>query len=200
MKRLCAVVMISVILVLSACSTKEPLEEEGDAAIQPAKLSNYEKNLTQIMAMENFAYDVNIHDEEVRAIETTIDYYKNGELMGTFAELESHVNDDNSIRTVFLRQKLNENEEKWVCSHMDENGQSSGMQMKEFEGREELNSSAWGGLTEPTPLYIGEKLVIASLVFSNKNGISIYSDLSTEEALKQQTDYEQVYIISIELK
>jgi hypothetical protein len=60
--------------------------------------------------------------------------------------------------------------------------------------------TTWGGIVDPVPLSIGEKRVIASVVQSNKNTVSSRVDIVSEEDLREATNYEQVYIISIEIE
>ncbi|NEU32044.1 hypothetical protein GN156_14875 [bacterium LRH843] len=83
---------------------------------------------------------------------------------------------------------------------MTNNGYTSTDSVHNLEGREKLNSTAWGGIHSPTPLFKNENKIIASIVHTNKNTVSSRTDISTEEELKEATNYEQVYIISIELK
>ncbi|MFZ3577795.1 hypothetical protein [Virgibacillus sp. DJP39] len=92
---------------------------------------------------------------------------------------------------------MDDNQEQWITSIMDDGGQSSGLFKKDISGREKM-SSGTGGLNE-APLFIGEKKVVATIVYTNKQGLSIYNDIETKEQLEKATDYEHVYIISVEL-
>ena len=60
--------------------------------------------------------------------------------------------------------------------------------------------STGSGSVSEVPLFIGEKKVLATIAYTNNKGMTILNDIETKEDLKRVTDYEQVYIISVELK
>ncbi|PAV29683.1 hypothetical protein CIL05_09935 [Virgibacillus profundi] len=184
---------------LSACSN----EVESDAVIEEAELTEFEKNLIELTGDQSFVYDYEINNDEVKEIHTFIDYYEKGELIERVSEMGttlSETQSDDPMRTVFIRKQVNENEEQWITSIMSNSGSSSADAVNDISKRKEMNSASWGGITSRTPVNIGEKQVVASIVKSNKNGVSTYNIIETEDDLKRATDYEQVYIISIELR
>ena len=47
---------------------------------------------------------------------------------------------------------------------------------------------------------IGESKVIGTIAYSSKDEMSIVNEIETKEDLKRATDYEQAYLISVELR
>ncbi|WP_404451360.1 hypothetical protein LG329_13585 [Virgibacillus necropolis] len=75
--------------------------------------------------------------------------------------------------------------------------QSSVTTKNDIEERENMASGS-GSISE-LPLTIGEK-VVATIVYTDEKGMSILNHIETEEDLKMATNYEQVYVISVEMK
>ncbi|MFD1849872.1 hypothetical protein [Oceanobacillus bengalensis] len=197
-----AIGWIILLLVLVACSSEDEMEAEGDAAIQVADLSNYERNLTNLIGDQVFVFDLDVTNKDVEELHTIVDYYEDGELVDTLGGMSMSINEEDredTIRTVFLYQKPNTGEETWITSIMTQNGQASQNTPHDISGREEISSTASAEIAMPAPLFIGETKVIATVINSNKSGVSTYNEINTEEDLEKATDYEQVYIISIEL-
>lgn len=202
MKKYFIICVLIILLFLTACS-QEQETSDGDAVVSEADLTDFEKNLTQIIDEKSFIYDIEVNNDDVTEIHTTIDYYENSELVRSIADSSTTFSDadmEDGIRTVFMRKSANERNEQWITSVITSSGSSIAESLNDLEGREELDSSAWGGVISPTPLFLGEKKVIASIVHTNDSSVSVINTIKTEEDLRRATDYEQVYIMSIELK
>lgn len=180
------------VVILIGCSNGE----KGDAVIQETTLNDFEKNLTELYGGVSFIHDIELLNDQVDEVELFIDIYKNGEFVETVSEMTSQVT-NGKFNTVFIKTNLNENEEQWVSAVMTEDGYTS---VDSLIAKSEFQSSAWGGISNEKSLKIGKKYPIATVVCSDKDSIGIIDDLSTDDALKRQTDYEEVYIFSIQLK
>ncbi|RKQ33942.1 hypothetical protein [Oceanobacillus halophilus] len=203
MKRFFVSIIIITMVLLVACSTKDSVETQGDATIQEAKLTDFEKQFTDLLDGVSFVHDIEIKNDQVKEISTTVDVYQNGEYKDTVVEFGKGISEtekEETIRTVFLSSMLNKHDEKWMSAVMTNSGSGSGTNTYDSSEIVNLNSSAWGGITDSTPLFIGEKLPIASIVYSNKESIVMLNHFSRDEALEKQTNYEQVYILSVEIR
>lgn len=186
--------MIVVLLFLLGCSS----EPKGDAVLKETSLTDFERNLISLYGESAIIHDVKILNDDVKEIYLYIDLYKQGERMGTVSEISSGISED-KFKTIFLNLKPTDEERQWVSAVMLESGYASGNASNKLDD-ETYESSAWGGITGENELKIGKKQPVGSLVYSNQNQIGMIDDLSTEDAVKQQTNYEEVYIFSIELR
>ena len=198
MRKMVTFILLS-LLVLFGCSS-EGNTKDGDATINVADLTDAEESLIEIMNSQSFAYDVEINNKDVKEIQATVDYYENGEFVKSILNFSTEVDSEDPIRTVFMRQNANEDHEQWTSAVIKENGHASAYTDPIEEKLEEMELSAWDGLNSPTPLFIGEKKVVAHIIQTNKDGISSLNNIETEADLKATLDYEQVYIMSVELK
>lgn len=194
-----SIVILITLSLLAACSN----EEKGDAVIKQAELTDFEKSLIEITGEQSFVYDIELNNNEVKEIHTFVDYYEDGKLIDRVSEYSSSISEsekEDPIRAVFIRNQIDEDEEQWISSLMTNSGSSRGDSVNDIKGREEMGSASWGGISSPTHVEIKEKQAVASIVKSNKNSVSTYNIIETEDDLKKATDYEQVYIISLELR
>lgn len=194
--------MLTILLLTTACSSDQDTKS-GDAIIDIAELTGFEKNLIEMMNSQSFVYDIDIKNRDVKELRATVDYYENGELISStpdFTASLSEIDFKDPIRTVFMRQHANEDNEQWISAIITDNGQASATTEPSGEKAEEMALSAWGGISNATPLLIGEKKIIAHIIQSNKDGVTSPNQIDTEEQFKMMTDYEQVYLISVELR
>lgn len=87
--------------------------------------------------------------------------------------------------------------DKWISVVMTESGHSS--MTGEVEKKEDLSVESRGGVDEPVSLETGERQVVAYIVQTDEQSFSGRSHITIEEQLEEVTDYEQVYVMSIEL-
>lgn len=199
MKHLSIGVFLSLLL-LTACSKGSA----GDAMIKPAELTKFEESLVDLTSEHFFIFDLEIKNEEITEIKGTVDYYENGEFVRKVSEINTGIseeeNNEDKLTVAIIRQARNDKEENWITSFMTESGQSSGSVLNKIDGKaREKFASSWGGVNEG-PLTIGQKKVIGTLAYSGKDGISINHSIETKEDIKRATDYEQVYVLSVELR
>ena len=199
MKHLFIGVFLSLLL-LSACSK----DTAGDAMIKPAELTKFEESLVDLTSEHFFIFDLEINNDEIKEIKGTVDYYENGEFVRKVSEINTGIseeeNNEDKLTLAIIRQAKNDKEENWIISFMTESGQSSGTVLNNIDGKaREKFASSWGGVNEG-PLTIGQKKVIGILAYSGKDGISITNSIETKEDIKRATDYEQVYVLSVELR
>lgn len=193
-----SIVILIILSLLTACSN----EEKGDAIIKEAELTDFEKSLMEIAGKESFAFDIELNNENVEEVHTKIDYYENGEFIDSLSEFSSALSESDlkeTIRAVFIRQEITDQEEQWISSVITADGSGSSTIKNKIADSEEM-SSAWGGIPSSASLNIGEKRIIASIVHSNRNQVSVLNSIETEADIKRATDYERAYLISIELK
>lgn len=184
---------------LTACTK----ESAGDAMIKQAELTNFEKNLVDLTSEHSFVFDLKINNEEITEVITIVDFYENGEFVRQVGNMSSGISQetiDDKIRVAFIHQTLSENEESWLMSVMKDDGYLSSTSLNNIDDKERINfASASGGINEATVI-IGESKVVGSIAYSSKDEMSIYDSLETKEDLKRATDYEQAYLISVELR
>jgi hypothetical protein len=185
------------LLLLSACTK----ELAGDAIIKHAELTKFEENLVDLTSENSFIFDMEINNEEITEIIATVDYYENGEFVRQIGNMGSAISQENiedTIRVSFIQQPINETEENWLTSVMTDDGQSSGTVLNKIAGKARKASGS-GGVNEG-PVIIGESKVIGTIAYSSKDEMSIVNEIETKEDIKRATDYEQVYLISVELR
>ena len=187
------------LLLLTACSK----DSAGDALIKHAELTKFEENLVDLTSEHSFIFDLEINNEEITEIIATVDYYENGEFVRQIGNMGSAISQENiedTIRVSFIQQPINENEENWLTSVMTDDGQSSGTVLNKIDGKARINFAAGSGGVNEGPLIIGESKVIGTIAYSSKDEMSIVNEIETKEDLKRATDYEQAYLISVELR
>lgn len=174
---------------------------EGDAIIKKVELTKFEEGLVDLTSDRSFIFDMEINNDEITEIIGTVDYYENGKLVRQVCKMGSGIeqeNIDDTIRVAFLQQPVNENEEKWLISTMTDDGQTSGSFKNNIDGKERMKFGSTSEGVIEGPLIIGESKVIGAISYL-VNGSSTYS-IKTKEDLQRATDYEQAYLISVELR
>lgn len=199
MKHLSKGVFLSLLL-LTACSK----ESAGDAMIKNAELTKFEESLVDLTTDHSFIFDLEIKNDEITEIMGTVDYYENGEFVRTVSGITTAIseeeNKEDKLTVAIIHQARNDKEEQWITSSMTEDGQSSGTVLNNIDGKaREKFASVWGGVNEG-PLTIGQKKVIGVLAYSAKDGLSMANSIETKEDIKRATNYEQVYLLSVELR
>ncbi|MGB5944845.1 hypothetical protein [Paenisporosarcina sp.] len=199
MKHLSIGVFLSLLL-LTACSK----ESTGDAMIKIAELTKFEESLVDLTTDHSFIFDLEINNDEIAEIMGTVDYYENGEFVRTVSGITTAIseeeNKEDKLTVAIIHQARNDKEEQWITSSMTEDGQSSGTVLNNIDGKaREKFASVWGGVNEG-PLTIGQKKVIGVLAYSAKDGLSMANSIETKEDIKRATNYEQVYLLSVELR
>ena len=188
------------LLLLTACSK----DSAGDAMIKDAELTKFEKSLVDLTTDHSYIFDLEINNDEITEIMGTVDYYENGEFVrnvsGISTAISEEENNEDKLTVAIIHQARNDKEEQWITSSMTEDGQSSGTVLNNIDGKARENfASVWGVVNEG-PLTIGQKKVVGVLAYSAKDGLSMANSIETKEDIKRATDYEQVYIISVELR
>ncbi|WP_099159125.1 hypothetical protein [Virgibacillus ndiopensis] len=196
--------MVLLLSLLSACTQdKASIESESDATIKEADLTAFEKHMMEIAGTYSFSYDIEIKSDKVKELHTTIDYYENGDFKRKIVDSYTTLTEEDlkeKIRTVFVRQQPTNDQEQWISSVMTKDGYSTAESKFDITNRKKIESTTWGGISDKTPLKIGEKRIVASLINSDKNAVSIRTNIETKEEIKEATNYEQVYLISVELQ
>jgi|SRR5690625_219886 len=202
MKKYISIYIFIILSLLSACSQEKM--DEADAVIKEAELTSFEENLINMINNSAFVYDVEVNNEDIEDLQLTVDYYEKGEFVDRIVDISTMVVSEEGpekyIRAVFTQSNPAENQEQWIAAVMTNNGYSSGESANEnMKDRKEM-SSTWGGVNLPVDVNEGERQVIGSMIYSGKNAVSGVSNIETEADLKKATDYEQAYILSIEVK
>jgi hypothetical protein len=190
---------ILILLLLPACT-----QQKGpDAMVDGADQTDVEKNMLEMLTENAFVYDVKVNDNEAEELRLTIDYYENGEFKAHIADMSSGIlsdqkDADEPIRVIFARQMTDENHENWITAVLDNGGYSSSESESREVKRENLDT-AWGGVNDGE-LTKGEEQIIGMMIHSENDTIAFSSLIETEEELKEATDYEQAYVLSVQLK
>ncbi|GAA0594793.1 hypothetical protein GCM10009001_08640 [Virgibacillus siamensis] len=202
MRVLQIVVGIFLIVVLAACSG-EPEDTDPTAAIKQAELSEFESSMMKLAGQNTFSFDIDINSENVSELHAAIKYYENSEMKNVVSKSDVSLSKQNikkPIRITFIRRSPVKNKEEWITAVMTADGSSTTKQTLDVSDREEMSSTAWGGITEPVSLDIGEQQIVGTLVQTNQNSTTILNTIETNEQLMHATAYEQVYVMSITLK
>jgi len=199
LKYLSTFLVLSLVL-LTGC-TKEP---KGDAVVKHAELNKFEESLVDLTTDHSFIFDLEINNDEIVEIMGTVDYYENGEFVrnvsGISTAISEEENNEDKLTVAIIHQARNDKEEQWITSLLTEDGLSSGTVLNNIDGKaREKFASVWGRVNEG-PLTIGQKKVIGVLAYSAKDGLSMANSIETKEDIKRATDYEQVYLLSVELR
>ena len=188
---------ILLIFLLSACSGES---KSGDAEIKRSELTQFEENLLSLSSQHSMVYDLELKNEAAKEIVVTIDYYEKGKFVRQITELTDRiVENQNSLRLAVLQQ-VNKNEDHWITSIMNESGMSSLAFPQPTDERERMNFGSTSGGIEVGALVIGERKIIYSIAYSSSDEMPILQNIETKEDLKKATNYEQVYIVSVELR
>lgn len=199
------IIMHALILCVIFTGCSSPSSFQGrDAIINEAELTNFEGQLINTITERSFVYDMELNNETITEIQVTIDVYEHGELVNTVVNMGSSFSEEErkgDIRLVIMQQLFEENEEsQWIGSIMTETGRSSFKSSKnKLDKQNQFSSTVWGGINSETSIDKGTKTVLASIANSDKSVISSIGNIETEEQLKQATNYEQVFIISVTL-
>lgn len=192
--------LIFVLLLLTSCSGQT---ENSDATIHRAKLDEFEGNLLSLITQHDLVYDLKIKNHDIRAVMTTIDYYKNGQFVQQLSQLRAPLLEEEikkDLKLVIFNQSINETQESWTSSFMAGSNNASVTIKNDISGREKRNFSSVSGGRDKATLTIDKSKVIATIAYSNKNELYIIDEIDSEEDIKEATKYEHVYIISVELK
>ncbi|GAB4074249.1 hypothetical protein GCM10028778_17520 [Barrientosiimonas marina] len=202
--RALTVILFLLALVLTACSDDtKPVgpDKKGDATIAEADLTDFDKKLMNLATDMSFAYDIQLHNQEAKELQVTVEHYQNGEKVNEILNMASglkNVKPSDNLKVVFLRQKAGEGQEKWVGSVIRANGSSSVENTVEAPSDDYASVSS-GGISSQTSFTIGERQYASTIIHTNQHSVSQRTDLDTDEAIKQATDYEDVYLLSVRL-
>ncbi len=187
-------ILLSLLSLVAACSN----QENQDALIEEGELTDYERNLTNLVSENVFVYDVEILNKNAKAVRLKVDYYQEGELVDTIVNLSFSVDveEESEARLVFLNTPPS-GQEKWVAAIMTENGMASSTVDEGLPKMEDMSGIA-GSLVGPS-LEINKESVIGSMVKSNQETIGTPVHIETEEDLKRATSYEHVFILKATL-
>lgn len=198
MKKL--LIMFSLLL-LVACSNPVHVTNEADAMIREAKLTDREQALVQMIGEQSFVFELNINNDSVSEIYTTVDYYANGELVNTILEdMRPVTKEEHDHINLLFSVKDDVKQQLWKSAILTDEGNGISEVVVERIHDEEFLSITTANISEDTPLSLNEKKVVASIVKTNENTVTSRVDITTDEEIKQATDYEEVYLISVELK
>lgn len=190
-------------LLLLLCACTEKTTTSSDAVIKRAELTPFEDNLPKLIDNRSFAYDIDVKTDQVSKIIGTVDYYENGEFVRQISEISTKIMEEEqqeAIRMVFMREPKSDDQEQWIASIMRGGSQSSVSTKNDINDIEKRKKMALGsGTISEVPLSIGKKKVVATMVYTDEKGMTIINNIETEEELKMATDYEHVYVISVEM-
>ncbi|MCZ8537095.1 hypothetical protein M9R32_07890 [Paenisporosarcina quisquiliarum] len=188
---------ILMVFLLSACSGES---KSGDAEIKRSELTNFEENLLSLSSQHSMVYDLELKNEAAKEIVVTIDYYEKGKFVRQITELTDRIVENQDSLRLAVLQQVNKNEDNWITSIMNESGMSSVAFPQPTDERERMNLGSTSGGIELGALVIGERKIIYSIAYSSSDEMSILQNIETKEDLKKATNYEQVYIVSVELR
>ncbi|GGB52556.1 hypothetical protein F3157_14855 [Virgibacillus dakarensis] len=199
MKRFSLMVMLSLVFVLNACGN----DLKGDAQLNDADLTEFENGLLDLMSGGAFAFDLEVNNDDLQEIHSTVDYYTNGTFNRHVLDFNTAIDPSKGqdpVRIIFIPQQIDDQHVQWTSSIMS-NGVDTAEQST-FTSEAipiETTSYASGPTGLPAPLVIDKKKIVASTVYSDKNGITTYQSIETEQDIQQATDYEDVFLVTMEL-
>ncbi|MCU9614663.1 hypothetical protein OEV98_14055 [Caldibacillus lycopersici] len=176
--------------------------ENADGVMKTAELSDFEINFAEAMGDGYFVFDLEISNKEITDIQSTIEYYESGKFIKEIADFTTPLFSaelKEPIRMLYVQQKLNEKEEYWTTSVMTNNGPNNFQFNNNIAKKKHKGETNWSPMVMPQALFKGEKKVIA-VVVSTDDKASIINEIKDEVDWQQVIDYDQVYVISIEIK
>ncbi|WP_216827616.1 hypothetical protein [Alkalihalobacterium elongatum] len=217
MKRVILLFVLCVTVFFAACTTEpsnesatnqqgnkeQSREEQKSAVIKNGELTPFEEGLLQSIGDRAFVHDIDIENLDVSEVYVTVDHYTKGELVSKVVEMTTPIyenSDDKIIRTVFINQQFENNKkERWALSVMTNSESAHGSIERELNLDEDYSLSAYGGITDPVSLSLNELYAVASVIRTNEDTITVINGPLTNEELKEVTNYDHVYIVSIQL-
>ncbi|MDY0405385.1 hypothetical protein P5G51_008220 [Virgibacillus sp. 179-BFC.A HS] len=200
MKRFGLVMMISCICLLGACTQKQI----PDAELKEVKLSNFERNLLSAVSANAVYYNVKINNKEVRTINLYIDHYKNGKYEDQVVAFNQPIEAvKDGVQIMYVLHRIDDTHMKWSVSIATSNkdGSENGLAGTSNDIKiAENDSGASGGVSLPKTLALGKKTVVGTDIHTSKESIAIRSDIKTKEDIKEVTNYEDVFLMSVEIK
>ena len=185
------------LLLLPGCTK----DSKGDAIVKHVELTKFEESLVDLTSERSFIFDMEINNDEATELIATVDYYENGKLVRQVCKMSSGIeqeNMDEMIRVAFMQQSVNEDEEKWLISTMTDDGQTSGSFKNTIDGKERMKFGSSSGGVKDGPLIIGESKVIGAISYFVNGSSNLI--IETKEDVKRATAYEQVFLLSVELR
>lgn len=191
-----------IVLFLVACSNTKALTNDADATISVAQLTDLEKALVDLSTSESFLFDLSINNDGLTEIVTAVDYYENGKHVKTIEESVTTIENliDHKLLKLLFLVKDDAQKQEWIIATIEDGGYGSSEVVVERNDENELKSSVTSNVANNTPLYKNEKRVVASIVKTNKDAVISRTDFNSEEEFQEAIDYEEVYLISVELR
>ena len=189
---------ILMIFLLCGCSDDSV---KGDAKLKRAELTSFEENLLSLSSNHSMVYDLELKNEAAKEIIVTIDYYEKGKFVRQITEMKDLIEGDKEdIRIAVLQQTNSSNEENWITSILNTSGMTSLSFPQDTTEREKMNFASYSGGTDEGVVVIGEPKIIHTIVYSTLGENPILKDIETKDDVKKATNYEQVYIVSLEIR
>ncbi|HLS20214.1 MAG TPA: hypothetical protein VK056_00940 [Bacillota bacterium] len=186
------------LMLLIACSPTDS-SKNADAIITETEVLN--EQILSILSDRIFIYDLEIKDKSIEEVHVSLNYYKDGELVGDIQQFSMPIDEVNDLTIAYVQQIFKDISERWVLAIFDEKGFGSG----EFENdwpkeRKEDLGAVWGNVSMPLYLTKGEKAIVGYISYSGKDVISSPVAIETEEQLQQLVDDDFVYVLWVEVK
>ncbi|MFD1174100.1 hypothetical protein [Oceanobacillus picturae] len=192
-RKVTLLIIVSLFALLTACNS-EP--QQGYALIKKGELTEYERSLTDLVSETFFIYDVEFLNENAKEVRLKVDYYQEGELVDTIVDFGTSIKEKKS-RFVLLNTPYKD-KEKWNAAVITEDGMTS-LETDPMDSLSNMDMTVSSVGMDETELKIGEKTIIASIVKSNQENISIPTDIDSEEDLIEVTAYEHAFLVSATL-
>lgn len=194
--------LVCLTIFLSACSSITD-ETTGDAMITEHTKMN--KDLVQMLADRSFVFDIKLKDESIEEVCLFVDYYKDGELVEEIHKFATHTSDQEKITVAYVQQIFQDTYETWKLITMNEDGYGASESENENPAKrtEQSLRSTWTELSLDE-INKDEKIPVAYINYSTADYISnpspVNSEVNLESLIKDITDTDYAYVLSIELK
>lgn len=187
---------MAIIVLLTSC------QQLKQTTVQEASLTDFEEKLLKMVAIESFVYDLEIANQDVEEVEVSIDYYEYGDFIDTVNRQSLTVDEEQEndlFRIAFISRKAIADNIQWSVAVFTDSTTST----SQSNERKKITSqsSAWSSINSSVALEIGKKQILAHIVYSNEDGgLSTSTYAETDEDLYRLTNYDHVFILSVELK
>lgn len=151
--------------------------------ISEAELTEYESSLTDMLSEQHFAYDLDVQDKNISEITIGIDLYQNSKLVKRISEASYLIEEEDRndpLRLVFLLTKQDEKNGNWLSAVMTASGNLSFISDFGVDAIS-YDSNVGAGVLNQTPIELGKEHVISSVVYSNKDSVSVGSKLKQKK-------------------
>ncbi|MGM7703398.1 hypothetical protein ACSVDE_16830 [Pseudalkalibacillus sp. Hm43] len=201
------IVILFVISILASCSpVKEVVTSKKNITIQPAQLSDENKNLLNAIGGDMvFVFDVDLNKQPIKRMNLFVEHYKSGVKVDNEGEFGAGITQEVKNKRIAFTianpsvEQANQNLKRVYFTYSDENGYSRAEQY--IESAKSPSSSSWGQQDQKMEVQKDQPVNLAFLIETAGDSLEVRADLLSleEEELKEAiADYDHFYLFRAE--